>query len=125
MSEPIEGKQLVRESRLVERAIRKAWPIPEDKKEALLNRQIAIATSESVKPAESTAAFRALLAAEGQNIGLTKRQYRRRHPPQSSHQVIIVEGNLDETKRRALERANQLGLIGAGDRGDCRGDGAS
>lgn len=56
-----------KDTRMIARALSRRWPIPEEMKEALIKRQLAIAIDPKVKPREATAAFRSLVAAEAQN----------------------------------------------------------
>ena len=108
----------VRDTRLITRAIRQRWPIPADKRAALIDRQIEIATSKDVSPGESTSAFKAVLAANQQNIEAENRPKRR--PPITIAQVI-VPGNLAESKRRALALLDEFvasGRIPAGPNAD-------
>lgn len=56
-----------RDTRLVERALRQRWPVPKEVRQALIDRQIAIATNPKSAPREATIAFKAILAAESQN----------------------------------------------------------
>jgi len=60
--------QSTRDTRLIEKAIRQRWPIPEECRAAIIQRQIDLATSDKVEPRESTSAAKAILAAEAQNI---------------------------------------------------------
>ena len=101
----------VRDTRLVARAIKKCWPIPPEKRAALVNRQIEIATDEDVKPRESTAAFRSIISAEQQNIAAEQKPKRRPRPQPTTTVIIeqvIVPGDVEESRRRALEYARVL-----------------
>ena len=101
----------VRDTRLITRAIRQRWPIPADKRAALIGRQVEIATSKTVSPRESTAAFKSVLAAEAQNIAIENRPLRKLKPQPINRDNIIVIGDLEESKRRAIAYAKQIGLI--------------
>ena len=57
-----------RDTRLIAKAIRQRWPIPDQYREAVIKRQINIAINPESKPRESTAAFKSILQAEGQNL---------------------------------------------------------
>ena len=63
---PLPGQP--RDTRLIEKAIRKRWPIPEEMKAAIIARQIAIATSEEAENREATSAAKCLVAMEAQNV---------------------------------------------------------
>ena len=99
----------VRDTRLIARAIRQRWPIREEIRQALVDRQVAIATSETCNPSESTAAFRSIVAAEAQNIGAEKQPKRKtKTPPAITTTNLIVVGDLAESKRRAIAYMNEL-----------------
>jgi len=56
----------IQDTRMLERAVRENWPIPEEARPAIVKRQIRIATKATSRR-ESTAAARCLVAMEGQN----------------------------------------------------------
>ena len=91
----------IRDTRLIELAIRNKWPIREEIREALIERQVAIATSKTVSPRESTSAFRSLVAANQQNIALANRPKRKLKP--LTRETVIVIGDLEESRRRAIQ----------------------
>ena len=95
----------IRDTRLIARAIRQKWPIPDDKRKPLIDRQIEIATSKEVSPGEATSAFKSLLAANAQNIAADIRPKRR--PPPITRETVIVVGDLAESKRRAIAYMHQ------------------
>lgn len=76
---------------MIERAIRKRWPIDEDKKPQLLARQIRIAISKKSSPREATSAFKAILAAEAQNM-----EQERRDLEIPEHHTLRIEHISDE-----------------------------
>ena len=55
------------DARLVERAIRKRWPIPPEFREAVIAQLAAIVADPTSSRREKTSAARTLLTAEGQN----------------------------------------------------------
>lgn len=55
-------------TRIIERAIREGWPIPDEYRKPLIDRQVRIAVDVQVSPRESTSATRAILMAERQNM---------------------------------------------------------
>ena len=95
----------IRDTRLITRAIRQKWPIPSDKRAALIDRQVEIATSKEVSPGEATSAFRAVLAANQQNLAAEQRPKRR--PPTITATNVIVVGDLEESRRRAIAFMNE------------------
>jgi hypothetical protein len=62
------GSQQTSDTRLVERAIRQRWPIPEDRRPAIMDRLIQVATGEGVSDRNRVVAARALLAADALNM---------------------------------------------------------
>lgn len=62
------GTGNTRDTRLLERAIKKRWPIPEQYKEAIMRRQALIAIDPKAKPREASAAARTLIAADKLNL---------------------------------------------------------
>ncbi len=85
----------IRDTRLISRAIKKRWPIPDGKREALIDRQIAIAESDSVSPRESTSAFKAVLAADQQNIAAeTKLRRPKPKPTIVVERAVFIDGKL-------------------------------
>lgn len=63
----------VKDTRIVEWAIRKRWNIPEEARNQLPKEMLAILTNTDSKPRAKTAAARALIAAEAQNMEEEKR----------------------------------------------------
>ena len=61
-----------RDTRLIERAIREEWPIPVGYRKGLVDRQARIAADPGSSPREATSAFRALVAANQQNIDVNR-----------------------------------------------------
>lgn len=55
-------------TRMIERAVREGWPIPEEKRPAIVARQVRIALSKRSSPREATSAARCLLGMEQQNV---------------------------------------------------------
>ena len=110
----------VRDTRLIERAIRQQWPIRQEIRAALIDRQISIATSETVSPGEATSAFRAVLAANQQNLALANRPKRR--PPTITATNVIVVGDLEESRRRAIAFMNEHNAQRDAIRGDSPDD---
>lgn len=55
------------EDRMLQKAIKQRWPIPEKYKQAVIDRQVKIAISPDSTPREATSAARVLVAAEAQN----------------------------------------------------------
>ena len=57
-----------RDTRLLERAVRERWPIPERYKKAIINRQIKIAIDPESSGREARAAARTIIAADKINL---------------------------------------------------------
>lgn len=62
-----EKRKRISDTRLLERAIKQRWPIPDEFKEAIIKRQTAIAIDPNVSVRNATSAARAVISAEGQN----------------------------------------------------------
>lgn len=58
----------MRETRMIERALRQRWPIKEEWRATLLERQARIASDPGSSPREATSAFKAILAADQINL---------------------------------------------------------
>ena len=58
-----------RDDRLVAKAIRAGWPVPEEFRDALIRRQIMIAVNPKSKPRDSTRSFAALVSASKMDAG--------------------------------------------------------
>lgn len=96
----------IRDDRLLQRAIKQRWPIPEQFREAVIARQVLIATGriEDASPREQTAAFNALLAAEAQNQADEHQDEGKRVEHRHTIELgPVTAENLAEHKRRLLE----------------------
>lgn len=62
----------IRQTRLLERAIRERWPISDGMKKAIMTRQCNIAINPQSSPREATSAARAVLSAVSHNLEITK-----------------------------------------------------
>jgi hypothetical protein len=60
--------QRMHDTRLMERAIRESWPIPDDLRPTLVRRLAYIMTSDNSSPREITSAAKALLSASKTNL---------------------------------------------------------
>jgi hypothetical protein len=63
----------LKDSRLEQRAIKQRWPVKDEYREPLMNRQVTIAIDPHSSPKESTSAFRAVLAADLANMEQERR----------------------------------------------------
>jgi hypothetical protein len=66
----------LKNARLERQAVLQRWPVKEDYREALINRQIAIAIDPTSTAKEATIAFRAVLAADLANMEQERREAR-------------------------------------------------
>jgi hypothetical protein len=57
-----------RDARLAERALREAWPVPEERRPELVEILIGVARDPSARPRERVSAVKALLAASRLNL---------------------------------------------------------
>lgn len=105
MSETINsGTGNTRDTRLLERAVKKRWPIPEQYKEAIMRRQALIAIDPKAKPREASAAARTLIAAD--KLNLEEEQGKETQQHLHLHQETQV--NLDNLSIEQLEKLEQL-----------------
>lgn len=79
------------DTRLIERAIRERWPIPEKYRAPLIDRQIRISIDPASSPRESTSAFKAVLAAEAQNQADSHKQTPDVHLHAHEHSVNVEQ----------------------------------
>lgn len=86
-----------RDTRLLERAVRERWKIPDDKREAIVNRQVEIAVN-SPKDREATSAAKCLATMEAQNIAVAMKALDKVVPDQHQHNHAIqqIQARLDE-----------------------------
>jgi hypothetical protein len=75
-----------RDTRLIEKALRKRWPIPETYREAIIKRQVAIAIDPKAANRESTSAAKCLVAMEAQNMADEKE-------PAASGVTVNIQNN--------------------------------
>ncbi len=69
-----EGSGQTSDTRLLARALRERWPIPDEYKKTALDRQAKVATDPKSSNREAAIAFRSLLTAEAQNMEVEKRE---------------------------------------------------
>jgi hypothetical protein len=81
-----------RDTRLLERALRERWPIPDQFREPIINRQIRIAMDPASSPREATSAARCLVSMEQQNADIALKMLDKIVPDQHKHEV---EGEIE------------------------------
>lgn len=86
-----------RDTRMIARAIRERWPIPDERRAALIERQMRTA-EHSESDRDATRAFQSLLQAEAQNIAVALKAIDKVLPDQHSHTHAIeqIQARLDE-----------------------------
>lgn len=99
-----QGAGQTSDTRLVERAIREQWPIPDKYRAPLIRRQIRIALHRKASPREATLAFKAVLAANAQNM-----EQAARDNPQAQHVVHSGTIDLSSVRREVLEQCDVFG----------------
>lgn len=104
--EPIsDGVDGVRTTRMLERAARQRWPIPEKYKQAIIARQVKIATDANSKPREASAAARTIISADRLNMEEEKQAEPQQHLHLHQHQETTVDlSKLSKEKLEELER---------------------
>lgn len=91
-----------RDTRLLERAVRERWPIPDKFKKAIINRQIKIAIDPTSSGREARAAARTIIAADKINLEEEIRSTPAIHLHQHNHDQIDYSKIPDE-ELNALE----------------------
>ncbi len=91
-------------TRMIERAIRQRWPIPDNFREALVNRQIRIAIDPGSNAREATSAFRAIVHADEIN--------RESQSPSQTNVQVNVGVNANITAADIIRQAIKDGTIG-------------
>lgn len=100
-----DGVDGVRTTRMLERAARQRWPIPEKYKQAIIARQVKIATDANSKPREASAAARTIIAADRLNIEEEKQAEPQQHLHLHQHQETTIDvSKLSQEKLEELER---------------------
>lgn len=96
-----------RDTRLLERAVRERWPIPERYKKAIINRQIKIAIDPESSGREARAAARTIIAADKINLEEEIRSTPAIHLHQHNHETIdyikVPDAELDELEKKLVE----------------------
>lgn len=112
------------DTRLIERALRERWPIPDKYREPIINRQVRIAMDPSSSNRESTSAARCLVSMEQQNADIALKMLDKLVPDQHEHQHhaaelqdALAKAREDEQyvsmeRRRALTNGSQPGTNG-------------
>lgn len=109
----------IRDTRMIERALRECWPIAQKKRRPIVERQVAIATDPESSPREATSAARCLASMSAENAAIALKLLDKVVPDQ--HEVnhtaeelraVVDEACRDETYvRLQRERAAQYGAI--------------
>ena len=98
----------IRDTRLIERALRERWPIPYEKRGAIVERQVEIATNGECSPRESTSAARCLVMMDGQNIEgakiVTPASGEGDDPAANSSPAINIQINIPDNGRAGISQ---------------------
>ena len=89
----------MRDTRLIARAVREEWPIPDAFRKPVVMRQIAIATNPNSKNSEATAAARCLANMNAQNIKSRNEQHSQ-HIHISGNANVLINASAEERRRR-------------------------
>lgn len=100
-----------RDTRLLKRALKQRWPIPEDKKQAIIDRQVKIATDEGASPREATDAARTVIMADRINMEDEKVEQKSVEQHLHLHQHQETQVNLDNLSVEQLEKLEQLLIV--------------
>lgn len=100
-----DGVDGVRTTRMLERAIRQRWPITDEQRQAIIDRQIVIASRKTGKAREQSIAAKTVAAFDRMNMDEEKASSPQ--PPQQ-HVHLHSEVNLDNLSVKQLEELEQL-----------------
>ncbi len=115
----------IRDTRLIERALRERWAIPDELRGAIVARQVEIATDPGASPREATSAARCLVSMEAQNqadqhkvIDKIAPDQHAVHHTHEEIQAALSEARLDAAyveleRKRAIEAGVNAGLNGS------------
>lgn len=107
-----DGVDGVRTTRMLKRALKQRWPIPEEYKEAIMKRQAKIAIDSKSSPREAAAAARTIISADRLNQEEEKEEQPQQHLHLHNHQPAV---NLDKLTDEELDKLEQL-LLAANSR---------
>ena len=85
------------DTRMLERALRERWPIPEQYREAIVSRQVRIAVDPGSSAREATSAARCVVSMEGHNLADEHKRIDKRLPDLHAvgglveHRVTVAE----------------------------------
>jgi hypothetical protein len=110
----------IRDTRMIERALRERWPIKPEFREKIMNALIAILADKNTSPREKTAAARALMHADSLNLEQEKlnqndEHHHERLTMESLHRIAGVAQQLgfDTIAQRAIEAGSSGDTIDA------------
>ena len=96
-----------RDTRLIERAVKNRWPIPEKYRDAIIKRQIRIAIDPKSSGREARAAARTIIAADKINLEEEIKSTPAIHLHQHNHETIdytkVPDAELDELEKKLVE----------------------
>ncbi len=98
----------VRDTRMMERALRERWPIPQELRERIVLNLIAIVANKSLSPRERTSAAKALLHADQLNVEQEKMEQLDEHEYRARLVQLARQLPLGEVARLADERGVSL-----------------
>lgn len=101
-----DGPGQTSDTRMIEQAVKRRWPIPEKFKEAIVRRQVRIATSKNSSNREASAAARCVLEMERQNQADEHKRLDKEVPDQHAHSINITDVN--ELRRQLLDDSEYL-----------------
>ena len=99
----------IRDTRLMERALRERWPIPQELRERIVLNLIAIVANKNLSPRERTSAAKALLHADALNVEQEKMEQLDEHEYRARLVQLARQLPLGEVARLADERGIELG----------------
>ena len=100
-------QQGTRDTRMIERAVRNRWPIPDKFREAIIKRQIRVAIDPKSTGREARAAARTIIAADKINLEEEIKSTPAIHLHQHNHEQIdytkIPDDELDALEKKLVE----------------------
>lgn len=106
-----DGVDGIRTTRMLERAVRQRWPIPEEYKAAIIKRQAKIAVDPKSTARESASAAKTVLAADRLNQSDEHEDNKEPQQHLHLHQHQPTTVNLDKLTDEQLDKLEQLLLV--------------
>lgn len=100
-----------RDTRLIRKAIKQRWPINDEDRQALIERQVRIAKDPKASNREATSAFKSILSAESQN----QADEHKALPDLKLNADIKLKGAPADVLKKAVQIAEELEKLSGDD----------